>query len=138
MPARAKASRPARRSAGEEHRSARLDTYQWSTASVPAWRNTQRSRGTPARSAAATEQTMRPDPWSTWLFEHSRFGYGNEIIRLSGVGSVSSSGVNDRWIHASGFLAATSENADHSRPSRRRCSSTPRPSRARSATSNSG
>ena len=33
------------RMAGDECRSARLDTYQWSWAPVPAWGNTQRSRG---------------------------------------------------------------------------------------------
>ena len=62
--------------AGDECRSARFDTYQWSWAPVPEWGKTHRSVGTPIERAASTEQRMRPALCSTLLFEFMSFVYG--------------------------------------------------------------
>ena len=82
-------ARPAMRMAGEECRSARLDTNQWSWASAPAVREHPAVRaGRRARSAASTEHMMqRRRPARPSLLEFISFVYGNPIMRLSGGGA---------------------------------------------------
>jgi len=76
VPARASAVAPASRMAGDEWKSARWDRNQWSSASAPASGKTQRSRATPAASAAAAEQRMTAAPWSTWRSAVRSLVYG--------------------------------------------------------------
>ena len=76
--------------------------------------NTQRSRGTPAAAAASAQQRISAVAWSTWMFAVSRFRYGSETGRLSGVAASNSSASNCCRIRAWGFAAATFEKRDHS------------------------
>ena len=55
------------------------------------------------------------------------FGYGNEIIRLSGPGVTISSAVRGVRIQALGLPAATSLNRDQSAPMRAACSANVNP-----------
>ena len=76
------------------------------------------------RSAASTEVSSSAAPWSTFHCEHSRFVYGEAIIRLSadGVGDVV--GARARTgPRPSGLAAATRAKPAHSAPSRSRCCS---------------
>ena len=111
---------------------------QWSWASVPACRNTHRSRLMPAAVAAAAEHSTSAAPCSTLLLEFMSLVYGKPTMRLSAVGVATSSGVKLRCIQAWGLVAATSLKLLHSAPRRWRCSSMPRPRWARNATSNMG
>ena len=71
-----RAAPAANRTAGDEWKSARWDRYQWSSASAPERGKTQRSRGTPAASATATEHRRRAAPWSTCMFAVRSLVYG--------------------------------------------------------------
>src|SRR5439155_23131685 len=104
---------PARRIAGDETKSARDDTHQWSWASAPANGNTQRSRGTPAASAAPAEQTISAAAWSVWMLAFISFGYGKPIMRLSSVTVRISSAVRASGNHAYGLPAATALKRAH-------------------------
>src|SRR5436853_1316692 len=106
--------RPHAPTAGDERRSARSDTNQWSWPSAPAWMNTQRSSGTPADRAAATEHSTRAAAWSVWMLAFISFRYGKPIILLSAEGVRISSGVRATRDQAAGLAAATSEKRDHS------------------------
>ena len=149
---------PAGRRRGSRATSAgrpRFETTVVSCASVPAWGNTHRSRGTPRRSARLDRaQDQRRAPCSTLLFEFMSFGYGKPIIRLYGAGvRISSARVTSR-IHAFGLPAATSLNRAHSsetcapvlverraptaRAARSRTSGTPAPASPCRASSSSG
>ena len=75
-PAAASVEAPASRMAGDEWKSNRWERNQWSSASAPASGNTQRSSGTPAARAAATEQMSNAAPWSTCMLAVSSLVYG--------------------------------------------------------------
>jgi hypothetical protein len=123
------------RIAGEEARSPRSETNHSSYAAAPACRNTHRSCGTPASSAAATLVTRTAAARSTWRFAHSSLVYGELTIRLSASARASRSAVCASGIHACSLAAATSENRDHSPVIVARCSSGVSPVRHRSAAS---
>ena len=73
-PACSSAAAPASRMAGERCSSGRSERNQWSLPSAPASGKTQRSSGTPAARAAATEHTMKPAPWSTCMLAVQSLG----------------------------------------------------------------
>src|SRR5205807_4346131 len=108
-------ARPQAPRAGEERRSARSETNQWSWPSAPACTNTQRSSGTPADLAASTEHTIRAAAWSVWMLAFMSFRYGNPIILLSAEAVRISSGVRATGDQAAGLCEATSEKRDHRR-----------------------
>src|SRR5207302_8973007 len=93
--------------AGDECRSARSDTNQWSWASAPAHANTQRSSGTPADRAASTEHMIRAAAWSVSRLAFMAFVYGNPIMRLSAVTVPISAAVLASRDQAQGLAAAT-------------------------------
>src|SRR2546421_13125269 len=100
--------------AGDECRSARSETNQWSWASAPDHGNTHLSSGTPAARAASTEHTMIAAAWSVSRLAFMAFGYGNPIQRLSAVTGPISSGVFSSRNQAWGVRAATELNRDPS------------------------
>src|SRR4051794_8772589 len=138
MPANPRAFSPEIRTAGDECKLSRLDTYRWSWESAPLWRKIHRSSAMRSERAFSTEHMMSAAAMSTSLLEFMYFGYGKPIIRLSGPGVRISSGVRLRCNQALGLPAATDEKRDHSSDTRTWCSSTPSPAAARRAVSNIG
>lgn len=89
-------------------RSARSDTKP-SSQSAPASGSTQCSVGMPSERAVCAEQRINAAAWSTRAYAFITFVYGKQIIRLSSVTVVISSGSRARGDHAYGFSAATRE-----------------------------
>ena len=114
MPASSSVRRPASSIAGVRMNDSRCDTYMCSWARAPAWRNTQRSVGTPSARARSTEHTSSAAPMSTSLLEFISLGYGAPIIRFAGPGVRISSAPCATGDQANGLPAATSENRAHS------------------------
>ena len=65
--------------------------------------------GDPEARAVSAEHRMSAAAWSTRAYTFITFVYGKQIIRLSSVTVVISSGVRARGDHAYGFVAATAE-----------------------------
>ena len=91
------------------------------------------------RGPSRTSRAARAAPWSTSMFAHMRFAYGNTTMRLSGETVRISSGENAVCDHASGFAGGDRRErrpqlADVTSGARR----SSRPASARSAVSNSG
>src|SRR5665213_317121 len=128
---------PAARMAGDRPGSGRALTKRTSTASDPDHTNTARS-ATPARRAAASEQTTRAADWSDPRKAVIRLVYGSHTIRLSGEGVAISPAVRRWGNHAYGWAAATSVNGAISSPITVRCAGAFRPARAANTFSNSG
>src|SRR5438067_1420784 len=113
-PASSSAACPARRMAGEEWRSARSDTNQWSWASAPDHGKTQRSWGTPEARAASTEHMIRAAAWSVSRLAFMALVYGKPISRLSAETVAISSAVFAVGDQAWGLADATSLKRAHS------------------------
>ena len=95
-------------SAGERSRRSRSIVNQWSWAPADAATKTQRSRGTPAASAASADITTSAAPWSTWRFAVISFVYGCAIGRLRSLGVAIASASAPSRTHACSLPAATS------------------------------
>ncbi len=91
--------------------------------SVPASGKTQRSRGTPAASAAPTEHNSSAVPWSRSQFEFMTLVYGKPTMRLSSVAERISSAVIGVGDQAWGLATATALNPAQSSAMRSRCRS---------------
>ena len=124
--------------AGEERRSARSDTNQWSWASAPDHGNTHFSSGTPSARASETEHMITAADWSVSRLAFMALVYGKPIHRLSAVTVAISSAVCARRDHACGFWAATALKRAHNEAILCWCSSMDSPAAARRAFSNTG
>src|SRR2546423_7742941 len=113
VPATARAARPAVRMAGDECRSARSETNQWSNASAPDQGKTHFSSGTPVERAASTEHRMTAADWSVSRLAFIALVYGNPIHRLSAVTVAMSDAVRASGDQAFGLVAATSLKCAH-------------------------
>src|SRR5947208_11897988 len=98
--------------AGDECRSARSETNQWSWASAPDHGNTHFSSGTPAARAASTEHTITAADWSVSRLAFMALVYGNPIHRLSAVTVAISEAVRSSRDNAWGLRAPPVLNGD--------------------------
>ena len=114
MPPRTAPARPRRWPVSDRGR-ARAVGNRTSVASAPDHTKTARS-ATPARRAAASEQTTSAAPWSDPRKAVIRLVYGSQTMRLSGEGVAISSALRPAGNHAYGWPAATSVNGANSRP----------------------